>query len=261
MSLVGAAILPHNPLLVSSVGLQNQTDFKNTLNGIKKVLFFIESLNVDSIVIISAHNTILPGSFLINLCPEYNVNFNKFGDLNTNLVFRANTAAAYRLKESLETKLPVSLICELQLDYTFGVILNFLKEKNSQKSIIPIYSTGKKSNEQEIDFGEAIMNSLQKDNQKFFVIVSGDLSHQKTNEQILSTVSKEYDHLLIKYLKQNDFNQIESIPEEKIINSHQCIHNPLLILTGILRNLNFSTDIYSYENIHGVGLLTATIKL
>lgn len=258
MSLVGAAILPHNPLLVPTVGLQNQTDFKNTLKGVEKVINFIDSLNVDTIIILSSHNTILPDSFLINLCPEYKVNFLKFGDLNTNLSYRTNTGAAYRLKEYLETKLPVSLICELELDYNFGVILNFLKDKLSQRSIIPIHSTANQKNTQILNFGEAIINTIHKDTQKFFIIVSGDLSHQNKK---LNTTNTEYDHLLIKYLKQNDLNQIINIPTEIVTGANQCIHNSMLILAGTLNNINFSTDIYSYENVFGVGLLTAIIKL
>lgn len=261
MPLVGAAILPHNPLLVSTVGLQNQTDFKNTITGIQKVVDFIESQKVDTIIILSAHNSILPDSFIINLCPEYKVNFTKFADLNTDFTVKTNTGAAYRLKESLETKLPISLMCELNLDYTFGVILYFLKEKLNQKSIIPIYTILKQNENLGFNFGEAIINSLHKDTQKFFIIVSGDLSHQTNNKKDFNTINKEYDHLLIKYLKQNSLSQISKIDNNLVVNSHQCIQAPLIILSGILNNINFFSEIYSYENIHGVGLLTSVFKL
>lgn len=258
MSLVGAAILPHNPLLVPTVGLQNQQYFKSTLQAIEKTIEFIESLNVDTIIILSSHNTIVPETFLINLCSEYKVNFTKFGDLNTNLSYKTNTGAAYRLKESLETKLPVSLISESDLDYNFGVILYFFQNKLYQKSIIPIYSTNKQNDLQNVSFGEAIINLVNNDSQKFFVIASGDLSHQNKSS---AKVNSQYDHLLIKNLKQNNFKQITDIPLEIIINAHQCIHNPILILSGILNKISFSTEIYSFENIFGVGLLTAVMKL
>ena len=97
MTLVGAAILPHNPLLVPSIGLQYHLDFTNTLSGISNIIEQINSYHVDSVVIISGHNDFLPDSFLINLCPEYKVSFEKFGDLNTKL-FSGGDNEAFNIK-------------------------------------------------------------------------------------------------------------------------------------------------------------------
>ncbi len=260
MSLVGAAILPHNPLLVPTVGLYNHADFSSTNKGIKKIIDTINNFNIDTFIILNGHNKIIPNSFIINLCPSYNVNFFKFGDLNTNFNFQSDMATAYRLKESLETRLPISIIGEPDLDYTFGVVLNLLQEKFSQKLYIPIHSLADPNFDLTFKFGQAIVELIHKDTKRYFVIVAGDLSHANDLKKDSST-NKEYDHLLINLLKQKDFIALDSIPKNKIDLAEQCIHSPLTILAGIMSQVNFDCEINSYENKYGVGLLTCLMKL
>jgi len=259
MSLIGAAIIPHNPLLVPGIGLQYQTDFATTIFGINKILDYISSKSVDSLIIVNGHNNLIVDSFIINLCPEYQINFEKFGDLNTKFSFPGNTGFSYRLKESTETQLPLSLVGEQFFDYGLGVVLNFLQSRNLRLPCTSLYTAPQLNQQMHIDFGQSLMTLLHHETKKFFVIASGNLTHTMLDSAADREKSKEFDSLFIKTVKTK--NEIKTFDQNLLTSVKQCIHYPWLVLAGMLKEINYFPEIFSYENKHGVGMLTALFKL
>lgn len=262
MSLISTVILPHLPLLIPTIGKDSIHTIKSTVDAIDKIANDFKNQQLDTIIIISSHNSNFDDAYSINHSPTFKANFTEFGDLVTNLEFSTDLELSYKIKEKLESKKQVVLFNEENLDYSIAVPLYYLKKYLSNIAIIPIY-TSKLSFDDHFEFGQAIRSIVDASNKKIAVIAVGDLSHSintniSTNN---NSLGKEYDNNLIKVIKNNNSKEILNFSKELLNNTEECIFMSLLILMGILNDTKFSTEILSYEHPFGVGLLVAKLNL
>ncbi len=262
MSLISVAILPHSPLLVPTVGKDNIQTVKNTVDDINKIIKSFKDLEIDTVIIISTHNSVFDDAYIINHCQNFKADFNEFGDLVTDLNFVSDMELSYKIKEKLESKKQVVLACEEKLDYSIAVPLYYLKKFLPNVSIIPIH-TSKLSWQDHFEFGQSIRSVIDDSSKKIGVITVGDLSHSvnKNTSTDNNSIGKEYDNSLIKFIKSNDSQNILNFSKELVENSEECIFMSLLILMGILDETKFESEILSYESPFGVGLLVAKLNL
>src|SRR4030042_694582 len=94
-----AAITPHPPILIPSIGRENTKRIKKTAEAMEELEKKLIAAKPDTIIIISPHGALLPDAFSINLNPEYTSNLEEFGDFSTKVKFKTNTALAFRIKE------------------------------------------------------------------------------------------------------------------------------------------------------------------
>jgi len=219
-------------------------------------------VNPDVILIISPHGPLFADAFSINLSEKYIGNFQQFGDFSTELEFKGNLGFAYKIREKLETKLPVIIVNEEKLDHGTLVPLYYLTQKLKNFSIIPIgYSL--LDYQKHLEFGKIIKEEILKSNKKIAVIASGDLSHRLTFDAPAgySPKGKIFDEQLIKFLKNKATNSILKMDPKLIEEAGECGLRSIIILLGILQDLNYQPEILSYEGPFGVGYLVMNFKL
>lgn len=262
MSIVFAAICPHSPVLISSIGKENTSRLKETLKSFEKLEKSLIESNPETILIISPHGHVQEEAFTMNLCPSFEGNFQEFGDYSVKQNFSGDFPLGYKIREKLETKTNLQLVSDPNLDYGVFVPLYLLTQKIPRIKIIPIYYSGLTLQES-FDFGNLLQEELLRNNERIAIIASGDLSHSldKNSPAPYSSKAKKFDQKLTEYLKENDFDSILRMNEDLIREANECALRSIVILQGILSKIKHDPKMLSYEHPFGVGYLTMNFIL
>ncbi|MFH1822285.1 MAG: AmmeMemoRadiSam system protein B [Patescibacteria group bacterium] len=262
MSIVFSAITPHPPILIPSIGKENLSKLSKTINAFNELEENIYVSKAETILIISPHGIIQTDSFTMNLNPEFEINFEEFGDFSTKMQIQGDVGSAYKIRESLETKAPLQLISQPILDHGCGVPLYLLSQHLPNIKVIPIYYSGLDL-ESHFKFGQVLKRELQMNKNRFAIIASGDLSHRLTKDSPggYSPQASKFDKNLIEYLKSKKNQEILGLKEELISEAGECGLRAIIILLGILDGIDFTPELLSYESPFGIGYLTMQFKL
>jgi len=261
MSLIFSAICPHPPLLVST-DKNNQRKLLKIKQALEKLQENLYAAKPDVLIIISSHGDKMTDSFVLNQAPDLKVGFTDFGDLETKLTFKNEMALGYRLREAVETVVPLALSSKENLSYGFGVPLYFLTKPLRNYTVMPIYSSSL-SKEDHWRFGKYIRQIINHTNQRVAVIASGNLSHRLNKEAAegYSLSGKKFNQTIIDNLQNKKIGQIVALDEKIITEAGQCLYNPLLIMLGIIAQTDFEPNLIAYQNILGIGYLTAQLVI
>ncbi len=257
-----ACLAPHPPLLIPNIGKENLEIVSATSKTLNKLEVEFYQLKPETILIISPHGELIAEAFTINQAAKLMVEFSQFGDLETKLEYNNDVDLGYKIREYLETKMPVRLISDPQLDHGAGVPLFYLTSHLKEVKIIPIgYSL--LSLAEHYQFGKYLQEMLAESTKNIGIIASGDLSHCLTPDAPAgySPRGQEFDHLFIKLLKEKNIKKILNLDKKLIEEAAECGLRSFIILLGILDGINYEVEILSYEGPFGVGYLVANFKL
>jgi len=262
MSLELAAILPHPPILIPTIGKENLIKLNLTNTAIKKISEEIKNNGIESILIISPHGFVQSKAFTMNLSPRFTCNFENFGDFQTKKEWLGDIGLSHRIREKLETKAPLQMITDSKLDHGSAIPLYLLTEKINKIKIMPIYYSGL-TNEAHFKFGQLLKSEILYHNEKIAVIASGDLSHRLTKEAPAgySSKGKKFDKRIVELLRQNKTKEIIKMDKNFIHEAGECGLKSILILLGIMDEIKHTPKILSYEAPFGVGYLTMKFDL
>jgi len=262
MSIVFSAITPHPPILIPGVGKENRQLLNATIDAYKLLEEELYVSQPDSILIISPHGPILLNSFTMNISPEYRSNFQEFGDFGTVLNFNGDIGLSYKIRERLETRAPLQLISEQNLDHGSSIPLSMIAGHIPKIKIIPIYYSGLNL-ESHFKFGQILKRELLVNKNRVAVIASGDLSHRLTKNSPagFSPKGKKFDQKLIELLSKNQSGDILNLNEKLIKDAGECGLKSIVIMLGILDGIRLQPKLLSYEFPFGVGYLTMNMKV
>lgn len=262
MPIVFAAITPHPPLLIPTIGKENLAKVSKTEAALKKLEEELYLSKPNLIIIISPHGNLLADAFTINMSQEYVSDLRSFGDLSTNLKFKGDLTFPSLLKhDSKNQDIPITLITDKTLDHGAVVPLYFLTQ-HLNVPIVPIGFSNLDS-KTHFNFGALLREQIMKTNLRVAVIASGDLSHALTTDAPagFNKNGKIFDEKIQELLATNNSAGILQINEELANNAAECGLRSILILMGILHNINYKFESYNYECPFGVGYLTANFAL
>ncbi|MBU0598321.1 AmmeMemoRadiSam system protein B [Patescibacteria group bacterium] len=262
--LVFSAITPHPPIIIPEIGKQNLRFIEKTVKSMERLAEDIYAAKPDTIIIISPHGPMLSDAFAINMSPQFTISFKNFGDLSINLTINGDVGLIHHYKEIMETKIPVVLANQAELDHGAGVPLYFLTKNLDKKKIkiVPI-SFSMLDYQSHYEFGRKLQEDILNDTKRIAVIASGDLSHRLTKDAPagFSHWAEKFDKTIIEKVTNQDHNGLKSLDEDFIEEAGECGLRSIIILQGILNSIKYKTDIYSYEGPFGVGYLVANLKL
>lgn len=261
MPLTFAAITPHPPIIIPTIGQENLPKVKKTIEAMTKLEKDFRVAKPGIAIIISPHGVLFQDSFSINYFNSYIGKFDKFDDLSVNLLFSPDLAFLHRLKERSEHKLPTVIVQEKNLDHGALVPLYFLTKK-IKPNIVPIgYSM--LDFEAHLEFGRLIKEEIFNSQKNIAVIASGDLSHRLTKDAPAgySEQGQIFDKTLIKLIEKKDVKGILEMDKKLIEDAGECGLRSILILMGILEEINYQPKLYSYEGPFGVGYCVMNFKL
>jgi aromatic ring-opening dioxygenase LigB subunit len=260
--LVFAAITPHTPLLLPTIGKDNFVKLKKTTAACKQLEATLYASGVDTLIIITPHGPAPADAFVINFSPTYRANFAEFGDFATKEEYRGDTGLSHQLKERLETTQALQLTTVPELDYGCTVPLHYLTAHNKRLRILPVAACQLGVSEH-VAFGAALADELFAQKRRFGIVASSELSHKltKTSPNGYTPKAKRFDRTLINALESHDYANILNLTADDLteVGAEEC--RAIFILLGILANHNYRAEILSYQFPFGVGHLTAQLHV
>lgn len=264
MSLVFAAITPHPPLLIPTIGKESAKKLAKTAAAFTRLAEDIYLAKPEVLFVISPHGKLLPDALTINFCEKYETDLREFGDLATRLKFKGAGPLASRLwQETKQAPFKSVVISEPRLDYGVAVPLYCLTQHLPNIQILPIGFATELDLKTHLDFGTLLKEFIMKSNQRIAVIASADLSHALASDAPagFNPRAAEFDAAVQALLAAHNTAGLVQLEPKLVAAAAECGLRSILIMLGILRNINYTFEAFSYETPFGVGYLTANFVL
>lgn len=261
--IIFAAIVPHSPLLIPSVGKDHREKLNKTLEACKEIEQALYLAKPDSICIISPHGTRYPDAFSVNLAGKYIGNLKSFGDFSTTVEAKSDYLLIDRLQRKLRSEdVPFTLSSSEELDYGFAVPLLLLTTHLTNWKLIPV-SPSNADGKAHYEFGRQLKRVLHAEPQRVAIIASADLSHKLSPESPggESIEGPAFDKSVQDSVTSKDHQILVSLDQKVVEGAAQCGYRPIATLFGCLESMNIQPKILSYEAPFGVGYLTARFDL
>jgi len=260
-----AAITPHPPIIIPTIGRSNLNLCRKTVNAMKASGEKFRAVKADTIVLVSPHGPVQYDKFIINYSPILRGSLSSFGD-HRKFIFENDRELIERIVESGRTaRLPVGLARELELDHGALVPLHyFMNEKDlgyNPKLIHMSYSMLPFG--YHYRFGEILGTVLQDSPKTISFISSGDLSHRLTPDAPAgySPQGRIFDRTLVALLQKKNTKGILNLDPYLIEEAGECGLRSITMLLGVLSRLKWEVKSLSYEAPFGVGYMVACLNI
>lgn len=253
MSLVFAAVTPHPPLLIPSIGKEKTALAEKTQRAFERLEEDLYIAKPNLIAIISPHASLFPDAFTVNGHDTFSTGFQEFGDFVTKQTWRGAPEFATRLSHrAKEAHISVQTVSEEALDHGAAVPLFFLTRHQTNTRILPLgYSN--QSRDDHVRMGALLKETAADTGIRLCIIASGDLSH--------TGGAHPFDDALRSALEKNDLHALLSIPEELAQEAKECGYRSILIAMGAIGHMHAAFETYSYETPVGIGYLVGNFHL
>lgn len=259
-----ASFCPHPPIIIPSIGKQSDLEeVSKTVEAMEELTKKFRDSEVDTVMIISPHSPIASREFSINVSPTLVGHFYNFGDFNTELKFQNDLELKDSIKEkSKEKNIPLREFEQKELDHGVLVPLYYLSRGKPEVKVINL-SYSNLDLESHYEFGELLYKVSNSYSKKIGIVASGDLSHRLTPEAPAgySPKGKEFDQKLVELIKNEEEKEIMDIDLDLRKKAGECGYRSLIILLGSLSQLEWESEVLSYQGPFGVGYLVASFRL
>lgn len=258
MPIVFAGITPHTPVLLPNAPEGVHERLSDTRAALQRLEEELYAAKPQVIIVISPHTGIFTQSFTVNGSPTFTPHFTEFGDVETTRDWRGAPELAAQIAHHKDhVSLPVRSISEESLDYGASIPLLFLTEHNRNIKILPVGFSGLTPVDH-LEFGELIKEILVSQGIRTAVIASGDLSHTLSarGPGKFNPKGKEFDQTIRDLLGSKNTIGLTNLDPNLIKNAEECGYRSILILLGVLKNIDARFETLAYEAPFGVGYLT-----
>ena len=263
---------PHPPIIISEIGLGEEREAQNTIEGVKALAKDIKEKSPSTIIIITPHGPLFSDAISISIDENLKGDFGKFGHGNIKLSFKNNINLVYKIIEnSLRQGITIAQIndefardydIENELDHGVLVPLYFVDKEYKDFKLIHI-TYGLLSPRDLYKFGQIVKNIIEESNEDAVVIASGDLSHKLSNKgpYSYSPYGKVFDERIVEILKDVDMKSLVTFDLSLGESAGECGLRSLMIMAGVLDGYELKSEVFSYEGPFGVGYCTAKLDV
>jgi AmmeMemoRadiSam system protein B len=250
-----AAICPHPPILIPSIGGDESSKVLMTSNALDSLGQEVKEKNVETILVISPHGFVSLDAMTISSAEMISGDLAEFQS-DISMKFKNDLDLAIAIKEMSDAEnIPVQFIDE-RLDHGSIVPLYFIAKDNPEVSVCQL-SFSYLDYETHFAFGKIIGKAVQKSKKRIALVASGDLSHRLTPEAPAgySPSGKIFDETLIRNLENNKIDGILEMDRSVVESAGECGLRSIIIMLGALSIVDYSFKKISYEGPFGVGYL------
>ena len=258
MSLVFAAITPHPPILLPTIGKENIDKVKKTIESMRKLEEELYLSKPQLLIIISPHGSYFEEAFSVNAETDFTSNFEEFGDMTTKRTWKGSPDFAAQLSHNANlANIDMRLVSDKKIDHACSVPLFLLTDHLPDTKILPVGYSGLGTKEH-LNFGDLLKEKIMESDKRIAVIASGDLSHALNNDAPagFNVNAEKFDKAIIELLENHNTVGMGNMDPDLVKEASECGYRSILILLGVLKNINYTFKNYSYEAPFGVGYLT-----
>lgn len=260
MSILGAAVVPHPPIILPEVGHGEEQKISATADAYEEVARRIVALNPETIIITSPHSVMYADYFHISPGAQASGNMTQFRAPQVALTISYDTDLEIKLSaDAMAANIPAGSLGERNssLDHGTMIPLRFLQRAGLDFDRVKFVRIGLSGMSAEIHykFGQMIARAASELDRKIFFLASGDLSHKLKADGPYGFVEEGplFDSQVMENLGGADFFKLLTMDEKICSRASECGLRSFWIMAGALDRLNVRAEKLSYEGTFGVG--------
>jgi len=260
-SIVFAGIAPHPPILIPEVGGSRIQQVASSQGALREFSRRLIACHPDTVVVISPHSPVEPGSFTARSTDQLAGDLRKFYAPDVRLSFPNDlemVEAIMRAADDEGVELR-RLDRDYPLDHGALVPLYYLHEAGWVGQIVVVGFT-LQSNEKHMAFGRAIEKAGLAINRRLAVVASGDLSHRLSVDgpYEFEPAAHLFDEQIVDAITRGDPGSIINIDPDLRERAGECGYRSIVIALGTAGHL-LNHQVLSYEGPFGVGYMVAVL--
>jgi AmmeMemoRadiSam system protein A/AmmeMemoRadiSam system protein B len=257
MTVIGAFMVPHPPIIIPTVGKGAEKAIASTINGYDEVGRQIAALAPETILVISPHTVAYADYFHIAPGAGAEGDFGQFRAPETAFRVTYDTELVKAISaESQAAGLPVGTMGERdkKLDHGVMVPLFFVNKFYTNYKLVRMGFSGLPL-PLHYRVGMVIAQAIEKLSRKVVIIASGDLSHKLKEDGPygFDPAGPEYDEKIMKVMSKGDFGQLLKFPASLNEAAAECGHRSFTIMAGALDGKDVKATALSHQGNFGVG--------
>ena len=257
MPLLASFMVPHPPLIVPRVGRGGEKKVSKTIASYEKVADEIASLKPDTIIITSPHQIMYADYFHISPGSSAKGSFSRFGAPDVKFSEEYDEELVDKIENLAdEDDFPCGTLGEesSELDHGTMVPLWFIRNKYKGGKIVRIGLSGLPLKDH-YKLGMYIAEAIEELGRKAVFVASGDLSHklQDYGPYGFAKEGPEYDKRIMDVMGRAAFGELFDFSDSFCDKAAECGHRSFVIMAGALDRRNVRTEVFSHEDITGVG--------
>lgn len=257
MSVLGCFVLPHPPIILSEVGHGEEKAISETIESFKRIAKTIAQLRPDTIIMSSPHAPYLKQDFFISKTETEVGDLGRFGAPSIS----TQTKTDLELSEDLNLNFPQFAKSSVvqALDHGVLVPLHFITQEFIDFKFIRIGLSGL-NRKDHIALGQQIQASARHLGRRIVFIASGDLSHRLKLDGPYGfhPSGPKFDQWICETLSQGRLDALNKCDQSLCDEAAECGYRSLLIMSGVLKGLQYTSQLNSYEGPYGVGYACAS---
>lgn len=262
--IVFAAIAPHSPILVPTIGKAKTDTLSCTVKAYSALEQSLYLAKPDTLVVISPHAQMYPDAMSGNVAPKFRGVLKEFGDHGTAVEAKADFLVLDHIHRHMRnSNIAFTMSSSEELDYGFTLPLLLLSKQLPNLKIVPL-AVSLQDGRAHVDYGAALQDVLQAESSRIAIVASADLSHHVNAQspQGQRVEGEQFDKIVREYVMKKDGNGLAAaLSADQLERAGQCGFKPIAVLLGILRDLNCTPKELCYEAPFGVGYLTVRFDL
>lgn len=257
MTIMGAFMVPHPPIIIPTVGKGAERAITTTINAYNEVGRQIATLAPETILVISPHTVAYADYFHIAPGQGAEGNFGQFRAPETAFKVTYDTELVNNICETAQKAgLPVGIMGERDKNLDHGVMvpLFFVNKFYTNYKLVRMGFSGLPL-PVHYRVGMLIAQAIEKLGRKVVIIASGDLSHKLKEEGPygFDPAGPKYDEKIMKVMGKGDFGQLLKFPTGLNEAAAECGHRSFTIMAGTLDGRDVQAKALSHQGDFGVG--------
>lgn len=261
--LVYAAIVPHPPLAIDSIGKEKAKDFELTTDAMTKVGEDLSLLDVDTVLVISPfgerYNDVLGVAFH----DPYIASLKEFGDMSTIVEYRPDMRLIDKIQRTVRRYGSLSTMTTNEhVDHGSAVPLVVLNRFIKSKKLVVI-TPPVTSPKTVVSFGGFVREAIDSIDNRVAVLCSADLSHRlsELSPGGVHRDAEKFDERIRVALSDGNSVALLKITDKQIAEQGAQGMDSIRLFWGLLGDTDYTMEELSYEYPFGIGHLVMVARL
>ncbi len=267
MSVCGAIMVPHPPIILPEVGHGEEKKIQSTANAYAQAAEFAAGLDPEVLLVASPHSVLYGDYFHISPGRGAGGSMQRFRAAQVRLSVSYDEALIKEIAETAQAAgLPAGCEGERDPDLDHGTMIPlYFLGKYLDLARIPIVrlSLSGLTLEEHYQYGMCIRRAAEKLNRRAVFVASGDLSHKCRAEGPYGFAAEgpEYDRRIMDVCGRAAFAELFDFDEPFLDAAAECGHRSFVIMAGALDGLAVEAKRLSHEDTFGVGYGVCTYRV
>ena len=248
--IVFEALLPHNPLLLQTEGVEDTHD------AVVAISALLSQAEPDVGILITEHLSQHNKAFTILSNPAVTGSLKQFGKVTEKKYIIDTTLASELAHSARHAHIPVQQVHAETLDYGSAIAAHLL----GLDAPLLVIGTSQGTILEHAACGEFMQEILQRTNKRIAILITGDCSHKHSVDTPVgfSENSEVFDTKFTTLIAERSISALAHL-SQSADDADECVSRAAALGFGMIRKFPTDTHVFAYEMLHGVGVLSALI--